>query len=133
VVRECVKISVESYLLLLILELISAESCSLATKVTLKIIHLLFWQKISIESSGLPKKSVEITMAKFPRDRGMGTNAKGQGTMDIGHGTRDMGQGTRDKGQGTRDSGQQVSDIDMDSGRDTNADSGTDANRDKQH
>jgi hypothetical protein len=59
----------------------------------------------------LPKKSIEITMAKFPLkhralDRGQGTRGirdKGQGTRDKGQETRDKGQGTRDEGQGTRE------------------------------
>ncbi len=71
----------------------------------------------------MPKKSVEITMAKFLHKhgtRGRGPMDKEQETSDIGHRTWEW----------PRDSGQQTTDTDMDTDRDTNADRDTDANRD---
>ncbi len=102
------------YPLPFILRVISAESCPLAIKVTLKVIRLFFWQKISVESYALPKKAVEI-VEKFPHKHGTRDREHGdkeQGTRVMGHGTRDMGHGgtwdhgTWDKGQGTVDKGQ---------------------------
>jgi hypothetical protein len=95
-----------------ILGVISAESFPLATKVTWKVIRWLFWQKTSVESYALPKKSVgKIPMAKFPHKHGtgdMGTTDKGQGTMDKGQWTTDVGHGTRNSGQQTTDNRQQT-------------------------
>jgi hypothetical protein len=93
---EWVKISDESYQLLFILWVISAESYPLATKVTLKVIPK---QKISVESYPLPRKSVKRTMARFPHENGTGD--KGQGAGDKGQETEDKGPGTRGNRQGT--------------------------------
>jgi hypothetical protein len=60
------KLCTESYPLTFILGFKSTESCPLATKVTLKLSLDFSVKKIWVESYAFPKKSIEITMTKFP-------------------------------------------------------------------